>query len=161
MAHSDKQPVHNTMLCFGSLDFVFDGPVESPAGAMFSRSAPDVPVLPQGQTLEESRSTKSTADRVWNLVSRDIVFALGPNPSQELLRFAAYATSMLVFGLQEEEMLSWDEFKLCYHSMYPKGQTWLPRGRTVAPTATDDPRPYPSEASQASCDEVVKVHLGP
>jgi hypothetical protein len=47
MAHSDKQSVRTTMLRFGSLNFVFDGPVESPNGVVFSWSQPDVPVLPQ------------------------------------------------------------------------------------------------------------------
>jgi hypothetical protein len=69
--------------------------------------------------------------------------ALGPNPSQELFRFVAFATSMLVLGLQEEERLSRDEFKLCYDSLYPEGQTWLPRGGATAPATTDGARPVP------------------
>jgi hypothetical protein len=47
--------------------------------------------------------------------------ALGPNPSQELFCFVVFATSMLMLGLQEEDMLTWDEFKLFYDSVYPKG----------------------------------------
>jgi hypothetical protein len=61
---------------------------------------------------------------------------------------------MFVFGLQGEEALSWDEFKLCYDSMYPDGQMCLPYGGTGAFTAAVDRRPVSSEASQASCDEV-------
>jgi hypothetical protein len=133
MAHSDEQPVRGTMLHFGSLNFIFDDPVDSPTGAVFSRSRPDALVLPQGQLHEESQSTKSTADWVWNLVGSDMAVTLGPNPSQELFRFAAYATSMLMSGLQEEEMLSWHEFKLCYNSVYPEGQTWMPYGGPAAP----------------------------
>jgi hypothetical protein len=64
MAHSDEQPVHSTVLRFSVLDFVFNGPVESPAGVVFSQSQPDAPVLPQGELHEEPQSTKSTADRV-------------------------------------------------------------------------------------------------
>jgi hypothetical protein len=46
MYHPDEQPTRTTTLCFGSLDFVFDGPVESPAEAVFSRSQPDMPAPP-------------------------------------------------------------------------------------------------------------------
>jgi hypothetical protein len=53
MAHADEWLERTTMLLFGSLDFVFDGPVESPAGAVFSWSQPDVPVPPQDQPHEE------------------------------------------------------------------------------------------------------------
>jgi hypothetical protein len=73
--------------------------------------------------------------------------ALGPNPSQELFPFTVFTTSMLVFVLQEKETLSWDEFKLCYDSMYPEGQTWLPGGAAAAPAATGDTRSVPSETS--------------
>jgi hypothetical protein len=102
MAHSDKQSVRTTMLRFGSLNFVFDGPVESPNGVVFSWSQPDVPVLPQDQPPEEQWAVKSATDRVWDLVSRNMAVALGPNPSQELFCFVVFATSMLMLGLQEE-----------------------------------------------------------
>jgi hypothetical protein len=52
---------------------------------------------------------------------------------------------MLVFGLQEEEALSRDEFKLHYDSVYPEGQTRLPCGRAAVSVATGDARPVPSE----------------
>jgi hypothetical protein len=38
MTHSNEQSVRDTMLCFGSLDFVFNGPLESLAWVVFSRS---------------------------------------------------------------------------------------------------------------------------
>jgi hypothetical protein len=38
MAHSDEHSMPGTMLRFDSLDFVYDGLVESPAGAVFMRS---------------------------------------------------------------------------------------------------------------------------
>jgi hypothetical protein len=49
-------------------------------------------------------------------------------------------TSMFVFGLQEEETVTWDEFKLCYDSVYPEGQAWFPSGGANAPAATGDAR---------------------
>jgi hypothetical protein len=93
MAHSDEQPMRATVLRFGSLDFAFDVLVESPAGVVFSRFQPEASASPQGQPPEEPRSAKSVADQVWNLVGHDMAVALGPNPSQELFRFAAYEPS--------------------------------------------------------------------
>jgi hypothetical protein len=81
MAHSDEQLVRATVLHFGSMNFIFDGLVESPNVTLFSRTQVNAPVLPQGQSPEESRSMKSAVDRVWNLVGRDMAVALGPNPS--------------------------------------------------------------------------------
>jgi hypothetical protein len=42
---------------------------------------------------------KPAADRVWDLVGRNMEVSLGPNPSEELFHFVAFATSMLVFNL--------------------------------------------------------------
>lgn len=95
---------------------------------------------------------RSAADRFWDLVGRNMAVALGPNPSQELFRFTAFATSMLVFELQKE-MMTWDEFRLCYDSMYPEGQMWLPCGGVKAPAAIGNTRPVLSGASQERCDE--------
>jgi hypothetical protein len=61
-------------------------------------------VSPQSQPPEEPRAAKSAADRVWDLFDQNMAVALGSNPSQELFRFAAFATSMLVFGLQKETL---------------------------------------------------------
>jgi hypothetical protein len=141
------------MLRFGTLYFVFDGPVKSPIEAVFSRCQPNMHAPVQGQSPEVPRAVKSAADRVWDLVGRNMVIALGPNLFQELFRFVAFATSMLVFGLQEEETLTWDEFGLCYNSVYWEGQMWLPCGGVKAPVATGSARPVPSGASQVSCDE--------
>jgi hypothetical protein len=153
MAHSDEQSTRTTVLCFGSLDFVFDGLVKSLAGAMFSWSQPDVHAPPQDQPLEELQVVKYVADRIWDLVGRNMAVTLGPNPSQEVFRFAVFATSMLVFGLQEEETLTWDEFKLCYDSVYPKGKAWLSCSGAKVSAATGDARSVPSRAFEASCDE--------
>jgi hypothetical protein len=58
---------------------------------------------------------------------------------------------MLVFGLQEAETLSWDEFKLCYDSVYPEGQTWLPCGGQPLPSPREtharSPRKHPRGAA--------------
>jgi hypothetical protein len=67
---------------------------------------------------------------------------------------------MLVFGLQEEETLTWDEFKFCYDSVYPEGQVWLPCGGANAPATTGDTWPVPSGASQASCDDAESAPPG-
>jgi hypothetical protein len=62
MAHPNEQPMHSTVLRFGSLYFAFDGAVESPAGAVSSRSQSDTAAPPQGQPPEEPRAAKSAAD---------------------------------------------------------------------------------------------------
>jgi hypothetical protein len=91
--------VPNTVLRFESLDFVFDGLVESPAGAVFTGSQPVAHISPQVEQPGELRSVMSTTDQVWDLVYRGMAASLGPNPSKELFRFVVYATSMLVFGV--------------------------------------------------------------
>jgi hypothetical protein len=53
-------------------------PVESPAGAVFSRSQPDAPEPPQDQPPEEPQVVKSATGRVWDLVGRNMTVALGP-----------------------------------------------------------------------------------
>jgi hypothetical protein len=116
-------------LHFGSPDFVYDGPVESPTAVVFAHSQSDTPAA----TLDkqpESRSVKSVTNQVLNLIGHDMVANLGPNSSQKLFRVTAYAATMLALRMQDDEMLSWDEFKLYYDAMYPEGQTWLPYGGT-------------------------------
>jgi hypothetical protein len=54
---------------------------------------------PQDQLLEEPQEAKSAADRVWDLISRNMEVALGLNLSQELFCFVVFATSMLMFRL--------------------------------------------------------------
>jgi hypothetical protein len=146
-------------LCFGSLDFVYDGPVESPTAVVFARSQPDTPAA----TLDkqpESRSVKSVANQVLNLICHDMVANLGPNPSQKLFRAAAYTTTMLALRMQDDEMLSWDEFKLYYDAMYPEGQTWLPYGGTGNLATGIGHGMVPSEASVGSCVEAnIRVPL--
>jgi hypothetical protein len=104
MAHFDEQLMRTIVLRFGSLDFAFDGPVESPIGIVFSQSQPDA-LVPGDEVYYRLGLGPGR-------VGRDMAVTLGANPSQELFRFAMFTTSMLVFGLQEE-MLTWEEFKLC------------------------------------------------
>jgi hypothetical protein len=85
--------------------------------------------------------------------------ALGPNPSQEFFCIAAFATSMLVFGLKDVETLSWDEFRLYYDSVYPEGQMWLPWGGATPPVTIGDARPVTSEESQANRVEAESAPL--
>jgi hypothetical protein len=47
MANFDEQLVPDIVLRFGSLDFVFDEPVESTTGVVFMRSQPDTLISPQ------------------------------------------------------------------------------------------------------------------
>jgi hypothetical protein len=63
------------------MEFIFDGPLESTVGAVFSQSQPDVPAPPQDQPPEEPQPVKSADDRVWDLVGRNMAVAVGPNMS--------------------------------------------------------------------------------
>jgi hypothetical protein len=62
--------------------------------------------------------------------------------------------------MQDDEMLSWDEFKLYYDAMYPEGQTWLPYGGTGNLATGIGHGMVPSEASVGSCVEAnIRVPL--
>jgi hypothetical protein len=63
MAQSNEQLVPDIVLRFESLDFVFDEPVESLAGVVFTCSQPEAPISPQVEQPREPRSTKSAAMR--------------------------------------------------------------------------------------------------
>jgi hypothetical protein len=76
MAHSDEQPMRNIVMCFGSLDFVFDDLIESPAGVMFSQSQPDTPTPPKGQPPEESRAAKLLTVKI-RQPSHEFTFGVG------------------------------------------------------------------------------------
>jgi hypothetical protein len=51
---------------------------------------------------------------------------LGPNPTQERFRLAAYYLTNLAFQAIRAETLSWEEFMERYTVMYPRGQPGLP-----------------------------------
>jgi hypothetical protein len=47
---------------------------------------------------------------------------LGPNPTQERFRLAAYYLTDLAFQASGDEPLAWEEFMERYTTMYPHGQ---------------------------------------
>jgi hypothetical protein len=51
---------------------------------------------------------------------------LGPNPTQERFRLAAYYLINLTFQASGDEPLAWGEFMERYTAMYPRGQPGLP-----------------------------------
>jgi hypothetical protein len=55
-----------------------------------------------------------------------IVGMLGPNPTQERFRLAAYYLIDLAFQANGDESLGWGEFMERYTEMYPRGQPGLP-----------------------------------
>jgi hypothetical protein len=103
-------------LCFGSLSFVYTGPVESVAGRTFSRS-PRPNVLTRAAGREAF--VRGFSDDV-------IIGMLGPNPTQEHFRLAAYYLTDLAFQANRDGPLGWGEFKEWYSTMYPRGQPGLP-----------------------------------
>jgi membrane carboxypeptidase/penicillin-binding protein len=76
---------------------------------------------------------------------------LGPNPTQERFRLAAYYRTDLAFQASRDEPLVWGEFMERYTVMYPRGQHGLPddpvtayvnnlRGTVTAPGSTTSRR---------------------
>jgi hypothetical protein len=55
-----------------------------------------------------------------------ILGMLGPNPTQEHFRLAAYYLTDLAFQASGNELLGWGEFMELYTTMYPRGQPGLP-----------------------------------
>jgi hypothetical protein len=55
-----------------------------------------------------------------------IIGMLGPNPTQEHFRLAAYYLTDLAFQASGDEPLAWGEFMERYTAMYPHGQLGLP-----------------------------------
>jgi hypothetical protein len=51
---------------------------------------------------------------------------LGPNPTQERFRLAAYYLTDHAFQASEDEPLAWGEFMERYTAMSPHGQPGLP-----------------------------------
>jgi hypothetical protein len=82
---------------FGSLVFVYTGPVESVAGRTFTR--PPHPNVLTGAVGCEA-FLRGFSDDV-------IVGMLGPNPTQERFRLAAYYLTDLAFQASGDEPLGW------------------------------------------------------
>jgi hypothetical protein len=55
-----------------------------------------------------------------------IISMLGPNPTHERFRLAAYYLTNLTFQASGAEPLAWGEFVERYTVMYPHGQPILP-----------------------------------
>jgi hypothetical protein len=105
-----------TTLRFGSLGFVYTGPVEPVARRTFAR-----PLHPNVLTGAAGREAfiSGFSDDV-------IVGMLGPNPMQERFRLAAYYLTDLAFQASGDGPLGWAEFMERYTAMYPRGQPGLP-----------------------------------
>jgi hypothetical protein len=103
-------------LRFDSLGFVYTGPTESVAGCTFAR-----PPCSNVLTGVAGRETfvRGFSDEI-------IIGMLGPNPTQESFRLAAYYLTDLAFQASRAEPLAWGEFMERYTAMYPHGQPGLP-----------------------------------
>jgi hypothetical protein len=105
-----------TTLRFSSLDFVYTGPVEPVVGRTFTRP-------PRPNVLVGVAGRKAFIRGFLNDV---ILSMLGPNPTQERFRLAAYNLTDLTFQASGDEPLGWGEFMERYTAMYPRGQPDLP-----------------------------------
>jgi hypothetical protein len=103
-------------LRFGSLGFIYTGPVESVAGHTFAR--PPRPNVLTGAAGREAFVCGFSDD--------DIIGMLGPNPTQECFRLVTYYLTDLAFQASGDEPLAWGEFMEWYTVMYPRGQPDLP-----------------------------------
>jgi hypothetical protein len=105
-----------TTLRFGSLGFVNNGPVEPVAVCTFTW-------LPRPNVLTGAVGREAF---VRGFLDDVIVGMLGPNPTQERFRLAAYYLTDLAFQPSGDGPLGWGEFKERYTAMYPRGQPGLP-----------------------------------
>jgi hypothetical protein len=105
-----------TTLRFGSLSFVYTGPVESVVGRTFGR--PPCPNVLTRAAGHEAFVRDFSGDV--------IVGMLGTNPTQECFRLAAYYLTDLAFQASGDGPLGWGEFMERYTAMYPRGQPDLP-----------------------------------
>jgi hypothetical protein len=111
-----------TTLCFGSLGFVYTGSVESVADRTF------------GQPPRSNVLTRAAAREAFvRGISGDVIISmLGPNPTQERFRLAAYYLTNLAFQASGDRPLGWGEFMERYTAMYPCGQRGLPDDPVMA-----------------------------
>jgi hypothetical protein len=105
-----------TTLRFGSLGFIYTGPVESVTGRTFARP-------PRPNVLTEAAGHEAF---IRGFSDDVIIGMLGPNPTQERFRLAAYYLTDLAFQASGEEPLGWGEFMEWYTAMYHRGQPGLP-----------------------------------
>jgi hypothetical protein len=101
---------------FGTLGFVYTGPVEPVARKTFTRP-------PRPNVL-----TRAAGCEAFVLgFSDDVILGmLRPNPTQERFRLAAYYLTDLAFQASGDGSLGWGEFMERYTAMYAHGQLGLP-----------------------------------
>jgi hypothetical protein len=104
-----------TTLRFGSLGCVYTGPVESIVGRTFGQ--PPHPNVLSGVVAREAFVRSYSGDV--------IIGMLGPNPTQEHFRLAAYYLTDLAFQASRDRPLDWGEFMERYSTMYPRGKPGL------------------------------------
>jgi hypothetical protein len=86
-----------TTLRFGSLGFVYTGPVKPVAGHIFTR--------PSRPNVLTGAAGREAFDRGF---SDDVIFGmLGPNPTQERFRLASYYLTDLTFQASGDGPLGW------------------------------------------------------
>jgi hypothetical protein len=105
-----------TTLRFDSLGFVYTRPVESVAGRTFTR-------LPRPNVLTGAAGCEAF---VRGFSDDVIIGMLGPNPTQERFRLAAYYLTDLAFQASGDEPLGWGEFMERYTAMHLRGHPGLP-----------------------------------
>jgi hypothetical protein len=90
--------------------------VESIAGRTFGRP-------PRPNVVSEAAAREAFI----RSYSGDVIICmLGPNPTHESFRIAAYFLTDLAFQASGDEPLGWGEFMEQYTAMYPRGQPGLP-----------------------------------
>jgi hypothetical protein len=87
--------------------------VESVAGRTFGR--PPRPNVLSGAAAREAFVQSYSGDSAF------VQGLLGPNPTQERFRLAAYYLTDLAFQASGDEPLGWGEFMERYTAMYPRG----------------------------------------
>jgi hypothetical protein len=98
-------------LRFSSLDFVYTGLAESVTDTFARPPRPNVLTGAAGREAFRPGFSDET-----------IIGMLGPNPTQERFRLAAYYLTDLAFQDSRTEPLAWGEFMEWYTAMYPHGQ---------------------------------------
>jgi hypothetical protein len=97
-------------LRFGSLGFVYAGPMESAAERTFAQ--PSRPNVLTGAAGREAN--------VRGFSDETIIVMLGPNSMQERFRLTAYYLTDLAFQASGDELLGWGEFMERWTTMYPR-----------------------------------------
>jgi hypothetical protein len=119
---SGFRPRKTVSFHFGSLGFVYTGPVEPVTERTFTRP-------PRPNVLTRALGREAFVHGF----SDDVILGmLGPNPMQERFRLAAYYLTDLAFQASGDELLGWGEFMERYTAMYPRGQPGLPDDLVMA-----------------------------